>query len=81
MPFTLRDMLELGRSKSWTQALKTISGDVRMNAKPLLNYFEKLYIWLKDDNDRHRRLRGWKTPGGLITSDKLISVFNHCGHK
>lgn len=81
MPFTFRDMLMLGRSKSWTRALETISGDTRMDAKALLNYFEKLHIWLKADNDKHRRLRGWKTPSGYIMTDRMTTVFNHYGHK
>lgn len=79
MPFTLRDMLELGRSKSWTRALETISGDVRMDAKALLSYFDKLHTWLKEDNDKHNRLRGWRTRTpvsncGYIMNDALISL-------
>ncbi|XP_061596730.1 angiotensin-converting enzyme 2 [Cololabis saira] len=48
----LRDMLELGRSQSWTRALRTIAGDVRMDAQPLLDYFQKLYDWLKKANTK-----------------------------
>ncbi|XP_077568577.1 angiotensin-converting enzyme 2 isoform X1 [Stigmatopora nigra] len=55
----LRSMLELGRSKSWTRALHAISGDTRMDAKPLLDYFQKLYVWLKEDNMKHNRTVGW----------------------
>ncbi|XP_054473849.1 angiotensin-converting enzyme 2 [Anoplopoma fimbria] len=57
----LRTMLELGRSQSWTRALQTISGDVKMNARPLLDYFQKLHDWLKADNKKHNRNVGWKT--------------------
>ncbi|XP_029354067.1 angiotensin-converting enzyme 2 isoform X2 [Echeneis naucrates] len=57
----LRNMLELGRSQSWTRALETIAGDVKMDARPLLDYFEKLYDWLKADNINHKRHVGWKT--------------------
>ncbi|KAM9408267.1 angiotensin-converting enzyme 2 [Pholidichthys leucotaenia] len=55
----LREMLELGRSQSWTRALHTISGDVRMDAGPLLDYFQTLYDWLKADNEMHNRNVGW----------------------
>uniref|UniRef100_A0A673AP47 Angiotensin-converting enzyme n=1 Tax=Sphaeramia orbicularis TaxID=375764 RepID=A0A673AP47_9TELE len=55
----LRNMLELGRSQSWTRALQTISGDVKMNAQPLLDYFHKLYEWLKEENKKHNRMVGW----------------------
>ncbi|XP_042345477.1 angiotensin-converting enzyme 2 [Plectropomus leopardus] len=57
----LRNMLELGRSQSWTRALHTISGDVRMDAGPLLDYFQKLHDWLKVENHKHNRKIGWKT--------------------
>jgi len=55
----LRNMLELGRSESWTRALNTISGDMKMDAGPLLMYFEKLYDWLKVENMKHNRTVGW----------------------
>uniref|UniRef100_A0A8P4KR95 Angiotensin-converting enzyme n=1 Tax=Dicentrarchus labrax TaxID=13489 RepID=A0A8P4KR95_DICLA len=57
----LRDMLELGRSQSWTRALQTISGDVRMDARPLLDYFQTLHDWLKEENTKHNRTVGWNT--------------------
>uniref|UniRef100_A0A3Q3XKX3 Angiotensin-converting enzyme n=1 Tax=Mola mola TaxID=94237 RepID=A0A3Q3XKX3_MOLML len=76
----LRAMLELGRSQSWTKALQTISGDVRMNARPLLDYFQKLYDWLKEENIKHNRTLGWRTDtdpsGGDLTpnSENAIKV-------
>ncbi|XP_044209048.1 angiotensin-converting enzyme 2 [Thunnus albacares] len=57
----LRNMLELGRSQSWTRALHTISGHAKMDASPLLDYFQKLYDWLKVENQKHNRTVGWKT--------------------
>ncbi|XP_074475581.1 angiotensin-converting enzyme 2 isoform X1 [Sebastes fasciatus] len=57
----LRNMLELGRSQSWTRALQTISGDVKMDARPLLDYFQKLHDWLKVENEKHGRTVGWTT--------------------
>ncbi|MEE6468385.1 hypothetical protein FKM82_008271 [Ascaphus truei] len=46
----LRDMLELGQSKPWTEALQSITGGTEMDAKPLLNYFDPLYKWLQQTN-------------------------------
>ncbi|XP_069553989.1 angiotensin-converting enzyme 2 [Brachyistius frenatus] len=57
----LRNMLELGRSRSWPRALHAITGDTKMDARPLLDYFHKLYEWLKADNKMHNRATGWKT--------------------
>ncbi|XP_045888831.1 angiotensin-converting enzyme 2 [Micropterus dolomieu] len=57
----LKNMLKLGRSQSWTRALNTISGDVKMDARPLLDYFQKLHDWLKKENMKHNRTVGWKS--------------------
>uniref|UniRef100_A0A8D0GRD2 Angiotensin-converting enzyme n=1 Tax=Sphenodon punctatus TaxID=8508 RepID=A0A8D0GRD2_SPHPU len=55
----LRDMLVLGRSKPWTEALETVTGEKYMNATPLLHYFEPLFQWLKKNNTD--RTVGWYT--------------------
>ncbi|KAM9264764.1 LOW QUALITY PROTEIN: angiotensin-converting enzyme 2 [Cariama cristata] len=55
----LRKLLELGRSKPWTQALESVTGEKYMNATPLLHYFEPLYKWLQKNNSA--RYIGWKT--------------------
>ncbi|KFV78381.1 Angiotensin-converting enzyme 2 [Struthio camelus australis] len=55
----LRQMLELGRSKPWTQALESITGEKYMNATPLLHYFEPLFNWLQKNNSG--RAIGWNT--------------------
>lgn len=76
-------MLELGRSQSWTRALHTISGDVRMNAAPLMDYFKKLHDWLIKENQNQNRTVGWKTevepckyetPLGMFWIQKLSYV-------
>ncbi|NWH45817.1 ACE2 enzyme, partial [Fregata magnificens] len=55
----LRQLLALGRSKPWTQALESVTGGKYMNAVPLLHYFEPLYKWLQKNNSG--RYIGWKT--------------------
>ncbi|KAM6291936.1 angiotensin-converting enzyme 2 [Porphyrio hochstetteri] len=55
----LRELLELGRTKPWTQALENVTGEKYMNAAPLLHYFEPLYEWLQGNNSG--RYIGWKT--------------------
>ncbi|XP_055987157.1 angiotensin-converting enzyme 2 [Sorex fumeus] len=50
----LHEMLKLGKSKPWTEALKSVVGSTTMDVKPLLNYFEPLFTWLKEQNkDSH----------------------------
>ncbi|KFQ79536.1 Angiotensin-converting enzyme 2 [Phaethon lepturus] len=67
----LRRMLELGRSKPWTQALESVTGEKYMNAAPLLHYFEPLYKWLQRNNSG--RYVGWKTDWAPY-SDNAIKV-------
>ncbi|XP_043928727.1 angiotensin-converting enzyme 2-like [Protopterus annectens] len=55
----LRDMLQLGKSTSWTRVLENITGDTQLNVKPLLHYFEPLYNWLKENNQKNGRTVGW----------------------
>ncbi|KFW94280.1 Angiotensin-converting enzyme 2 [Phalacrocorax carbo] len=67
----LRQLLELGRSKPWTQALESVTGEKYMNAMPLLHYFEPLYKWLQRNNSG--RYIGWKTDWAPY-SDNAIKV-------
>ncbi len=53
----LRAMLEMGASTEWPDALETLTGERRMEARGLLEYFAPLQRWL---DDQTRRLpRGW----------------------
>ncbi|XP_072527329.1 angiotensin-converting enzyme 2 [Salminus brasiliensis] len=67
----LRQMLELGRSKSWTRALEQVCGDTKMDAKPLLDYFSTLYDWLKDENQKNNRQTGWSVDVDPYSSDAI----------
>ncbi|KAM9577586.1 angiotensin-converting enzyme 2 [Trichechus inunguis] len=55
----LLGMLRLGKSKSWTSALENVVGAKNMNVTPLLNYFEPLFTWLKEQNSNSSV--GWST--------------------
>ncbi|KAG9486097.1 hypothetical protein GDO78_008918, partial [Eleutherodactylus coqui] len=57
----LRSMLELGNSKPWTEALKSITGGTKIDVQPLLNYFEPLHTWLRNNNTAKNRTVGWNT--------------------
>ncbi|KAK2496307.1 hypothetical protein MC885_004137 [Smutsia gigantea] len=46
----LLQMLSLGKSKPWTFALECVVGTKNMDVRPLLNYFEPLLTWLKEQN-------------------------------
>ncbi|GCB71908.1 hypothetical protein scyTo_0008969 [Scyliorhinus torazame] len=57
----LSSMLQLGKSQSWTRALEQVTGETQMSASPLLEYFDPLYSWLKENNAKNGRTVGWDT--------------------
>jgi len=46
----LRAMMELGQSREWPDALEALTGERRMDAAGLLEYFEPLRRWLDEQN-------------------------------
>jgi peptidyl-dipeptidase A len=46
----LRAMLEMGQSREWPDALEVLTGERRMDASGLLEYFAPLQRWLDEQN-------------------------------
>lgn len=46
----LNDMMEMGMSRPWPEALKVLTGDRRMDATAIIDYFQPLLAWLKEQN-------------------------------
>lgn len=55
----LADMLKLGSSVQWTQAMKTLTGQTQMDASAIFQYFKPLYDWLKIRNAQEGDCFGW----------------------
>jgi len=55
----LAKMLELGSSLPWTQALKELTGTEKMSTRPILQFFEPLQQWLKEENAKNGDESGW----------------------
>lgn len=78
----LREMLRMGSSKPWQDAMEAITGQRTMSAKPLVNYFDPLLKWLKEQNKEENT--GWSAscpttipaPGTLAagSAHPLISI-------
>ena len=47
-----QQMLEMGTSKPWPEALKAVTGSDRMDATAMLEYFAPLKTWLDEQNKR-----------------------------
>ena len=53
----LKEMLEMGASRPWPDALEVISGQREMDAAAILDYFAPLKEWLDEQNES--RTCGW----------------------
>jgi peptidyl-dipeptidase A len=54
----LKQMLSLGASRPWREALKVLSGETEMDATALLDYYAPLTAWLKTQNQGQQC--GWQ---------------------
>jgi peptidyl-dipeptidase A len=46
----LQQMLAMGQSRPWTEALKALTGEERMDATAIIDYFAPLKRWLDEQN-------------------------------
>ena len=54
-----REMLRLGKSLPWPDALEALTGSRKMDAQPLLDYFQPLYDFLVEKNAENGDVIGW----------------------
>ena len=57
----LNAMLAAGQSQPWQETLKTMTGTDHLDAQPMLDYFQPLYVWLKQQNQMSGAKAGWTT--------------------
>jgi peptidyl-dipeptidase A len=55
----LNQMLSLGQSKPWPEALEVLTGQKEMDATALTDYFAPLKTWLDDQNKKNNYPTGW----------------------
>jgi peptidyl-dipeptidase A len=55
----LSQMLALGASKPWQEALETLTGEKQMDATALADYFAPLKTWLDEQNKKNNYQVGW----------------------
>lgn len=56
----LREMFSLGASKNWREILKIATDETKLSAKALLEFYEPLYNWLKEQNLKNGVTPGWE---------------------
>jgi peptidyl-dipeptidase A len=62
----LEAMLKLGQSKPWPEALKAMTGEDRIDASAMIEYFQPLLTWLKEQN------KG-QTGGWTVSANPLLA--------
>ncbi|WP_372942390.1 M2 family metallopeptidase [Shewanella sp.] len=55
----LNQMLEMGSSQPWPEALNVVTGTKQMDANAVLDYFAPLQVWLNEQNTEANRQCGW----------------------
>jgi peptidyl-dipeptidase A len=55
----LNEMLALGASKPWQEALETLTGEKQMDATAIADYFAPLKAWLDEQNKKNGYAVGW----------------------
>jgi len=58
----LNQMLEMGLSRPWPEALKKLTGEDHMDAGAMMEYFAPLKRWLDQQNAANAAKPGWATP-------------------
>ncbi|XP_073942653.1 angiotensin-converting enzyme-like isoform X3 [Choristoneura fumiferana] len=56
----LANMLRMGSSHPWPDAMEALTGQRQMKADGLLEYFKPLHEWLKTENERTGEFIGWE---------------------
>ncbi|NXE97932.1 ACE enzyme, partial [Menura novaehollandiae] len=55
----LREVLKAGSSKPWQEILFNLTGTDKMDAEPLLEYFNPVTKWLQEQNNKTNEVLGW----------------------
>ncbi len=53
--------LKMGSSRPWPEAMQVITGQDKMDASAIREYFKPLEDWLKIQNEKMGETPGWKT--------------------
>ena len=55
----MKEMLSLGSSRPWREAMEKMTGQRKMSTKAIREYFEPLEAWLKKENRKTGVTVGW----------------------
>lgn len=67
------DVMKLGFSKPWPEAMALITGEPVMSVQPLMEYFEPLITWLEMENKKNGEILGWPDYNWMPTTSTCES--------
>ena len=74
--FYFSDMLKLGKSKHWQDALEMFTGSRMLSVDPIEEYFRPLFTYLKEERAKKGYSLGWNgmsNPKGAANNASLKS--------
>ncbi|NP_001036859.1 ecdysteroid-inducible angiotensin-converting enzyme-related gene product precursor [Bombyx mori] len=72
----LANMLKMGSSKPWPDAMEALTGQREMKADGLLEYFRPLHDWLRAENQRTGEHIGWEPTNMEYCTPSQLSELN-----
>lgn len=72
----LGDVMKLGFSKPWPEAMALITGKPVMSVQPLMEYFEPLITWLEMENKKNGDVLGWPDYNWMPTTTAVVEEVN-----
>jgi peptidyl-dipeptidase A len=67
----LNAMLSMGQSKPWPEALKVMTGSDKADASAIVEYFQPLLDWLKEQNKGEKE--GWTLPADPLKYGRPVA--------
>lgn len=61
---TILEMMAKGGAVPWLDAFEALTGSRKLDAGPLMHYFEPLKSWLENSNQHEGLVAGWDKPSG-----------------
>lgn len=76
----LRGLMRQGGAREWQDLLAQTTGVSRMDACPMIRYFEPLLEWIVADNAKSGETVGWQNSGSDDLFSSLMTTTKHIGH-
>ncbi|CAD5220958.1 unnamed protein product [Bursaphelenchus xylophilus] len=64
-------LMKKGASISWLDVLEELTGQRKLDAQPLLEYYEPLLDWLRRANEQSNVFIGWNGEGEAFAADEI----------